>query len=88
MAQSVLQKVRPAGNLRKHFISIQPRQAQATQNQGELPSLRKLGTDPGACKGEATLIRVKLKDCLKTHVLLPVRRGTILNSVEAFSSSG
>lgn len=75
--------------MRKHnFISIQPHQAQATQNQGELPSLSKLGTDPGACKGEATLIRVKSKDCLKTHVLLPVRRGSILNSVEAFSGSG
>lgn len=89
MAWSVLQRVRPAGILRKHnFISIQPHQAQATQNQGELSSLLKLGTDPGACKGEATLIRVKPKDCLKTRVLLPLRRGSIFNSVEAFSGSG
>jgi len=36
-------------DMRKYnFISIQPHQAVATQNQAELPPLCMLGTDPGA----------------------------------------
>lgn len=76
-------------DLRKYnFVSIQPHWAVATQNQGVLPSLCKLGTDPGAHERETTLIRVKSRAYLQMHVLLPIRRGIILNSVEVSLTQG
>lgn len=70
-------------DLRKYnFVSTQPHWAVATQNQGVLPSLCRLGTDPGAHERETTLIRVK------SRTYLPIKRGIILNSAEVSLTQG
>lgn len=69
------------------FSPVQPHQAVTAQKQRELPSWYRLGINARTNKREAKFIRVRSRDSLQPHVLLPARRKSILNSFKAFSGS-